>query len=136
MERVLGPQLGDFVRAIHEQHGVIFHLRDSLAAIEGRHVKLKSGGTLEADLVVAGIGVRPRLALAEEAGLALDRGVVVDAFLETNGPDIYAAAQRPEGQVTEVGPYMFPRPGDPKPVAKVSYVMRVADLGCGVGYYK
>jgi NADPH-dependent 2,4-dienoyl-CoA reductase/sulfur reductase-like enzyme len=91
MERVLGPQLGDLVRAIHEQHGVIFHLRDTLAAIEGRRAKLKSGGTLEADLVVAGIGVRPRLALAEEAGLALDRGVVVDAYLETSSPGIYAA---------------------------------------------
>jgi hypothetical protein len=52
------------------------------------------------------------------------------------GLDLYAAAQKAEGQITEVS-YMFSRPGaDPKPVPKVSFVTRVGDLGCGVGYYK
>ena len=91
MERVLGPGMGDFVRALHEEHGVIFHLGDTVVAIDGTRATLKSGGVLEADIVVVGVGVRPRLALAEQAGLALDRGVVVDQYLETGIPGIYAA---------------------------------------------
>jgi NADPH-dependent 2,4-dienoyl-CoA reductase/sulfur reductase-like enzyme/nitrite reductase/ring-hydroxylating ferredoxin subunit len=91
MERVLGPEMGDFVRALHEEHGVIFHLGDTVTAIDGKRATLKSGGVLEADVVVVGVGVRPRLALAEKAGLAIDRGVTVDAYLETSIPGIYAA---------------------------------------------
>jgi NADPH-dependent 2,4-dienoyl-CoA reductase/sulfur reductase-like enzyme/nitrite reductase/ring-hydroxylating ferredoxin subunit len=91
MERVLGPDMGDFVRALHEEHGVIFHLGDTVVAIDGKRATLKSGGVLEADLVVVGVGVRPRLALAEQAGLRLDRGVAVNALLETSVAGIYAA---------------------------------------------
>ena len=91
MERVLGPQLGDFVRALHEEHGVVFHLGETVTAFDGRRATLKGGGTLETDVVVVGVGVRPRLALAEQAGLTMDRGVVVDAYLRTSAPDIYAA---------------------------------------------
>jgi NADPH-dependent 2,4-dienoyl-CoA reductase/sulfur reductase-like enzyme/nitrite reductase/ring-hydroxylating ferredoxin subunit len=91
MERVLGPEMGDFIRALHEEHGVIFHLGDTVVAIEGKRATLKSSGVLEAELVVVGVGVRPRLTLAEKAGLALDRGIAVNAYLETSVPGIYAA---------------------------------------------
>lgn len=91
MERVLGPDMGDFIRALHEDHGVVFHLEDTVAAVEGGAAKLKSGDTLQADIVVMGVGVKPRLTLAEQAGLAMDHGVVVDEYLRTSVPDIYAA---------------------------------------------
>ena len=91
MERILGPDMGDFVRQLHEEHGVIFHLGDTVAAIDGKRATLKSGGALQADVVVVGVGVRPRLTLAEQAGLAADRGVTVNAHLETSGPGIFAA---------------------------------------------
>jgi NADPH-dependent 2,4-dienoyl-CoA reductase/sulfur reductase-like enzyme/nitrite reductase/ring-hydroxylating ferredoxin subunit len=91
MERVLGPAFGDFVRALHEEHGVKFHLGETVTAFDGRHATLKGGGTLDADLVVVGVGVRPRLKLAEQAGLKIDRGVAVDEYLRTSAPDIYAA---------------------------------------------
>jgi apoptosis-inducing factor 3 len=91
MERVLGPEMGDFVRGLHEEHGVIFHLGDTVTKIEGKRATLKSGGAIEADLVVVGVGVKPQLSLAEKAGLAIDRGVTVNAFLATNAPGIFAA---------------------------------------------
>jgi apoptosis-inducing factor 3 len=91
MEKILGPDFSRLVQTLHEQHGVVFHLRDTASSMEGKRVTLKSGNVLEADLIVAGLGVRPRLSLAETAGLKIDRGVVVDAFLETSAPGIFAA---------------------------------------------
>lgn len=91
LERILGPELGDFIRGIHESHDVVFHLGQTASAIDGGAVTLGSGERLEADLVVAGIGVRPDDQLAASAGLAVDRGVVVDEFLQSSAPGVYAA---------------------------------------------
>jgi NADPH-dependent 2,4-dienoyl-CoA reductase/sulfur reductase-like enzyme/nitrite reductase/ring-hydroxylating ferredoxin subunit len=91
LERILGPEVGDFVRALHEQNGVQFHLGRKPASITATSVTLDDGSTLPADLVVMGVGVRPLTALAEAAGLTVDKGVVVDEFLRTSAPDIYAA---------------------------------------------
>jgi NADPH-dependent 2,4-dienoyl-CoA reductase/sulfur reductase-like enzyme len=90
-ERVLGPELGDLLRRVHADKGVVFHFGETVTRIEAKSVTLKSGATLPADLVIAGIGVRPALSLAESAGLALDRGITVDAHLETSVPGIFAA---------------------------------------------
>lgn len=91
MERVLGSDMGEFIRALHEEQGVIFHLGDTVVAIDDKRAILNSGGVLEADVVVVGVGVRPRLGLAERAGLSLERGVTVNAYLETSIAGIYAA---------------------------------------------
>jgi apoptosis-inducing factor 3 len=90
LERVLGREYGDFIKALHQEHGVIFHLEETATAIDGANVRLKGSATLAADLVVVGVGVRPRLQLAERAGLNIDRGVVVDGYLETSAPGIFA----------------------------------------------
>jgi len=91
MERVLGARLGEFIRALHEEKGVVFHLENGVQRVEADAVILKDGTRIPADLVVIGVGVKPRLELAERAGLAMDRGIVVDAHLETSVPGIFAA---------------------------------------------
>ena len=91
MEKVLGPEVGDYLRSLHEKHGVTFHLGTTVIAIDDNTVTLKSGERLPADLVVIGIGVRPAISLAQEAGLTMDRGVAVNEYLETSARGIFAA---------------------------------------------
>ena len=91
LAKVLGRELGNLIRETHESHGVGFYLGRTPAVIQDRNVQLDDGTTLECDLVVVGIGVRPNVALAETARIATDSGVLVNEFLETNIPGIFAA---------------------------------------------
>jgi apoptosis-inducing factor 3 len=91
LERVLGSELGDFIRGLHEAHGVVFHLGRTATRIDAGSVTLESGRSIPADLLIAGIGVRPSVELAAGAGLAVDGGIVVDQYLETSEPGIFAA---------------------------------------------
>jgi NADPH-dependent 2,4-dienoyl-CoA reductase/sulfur reductase-like enzyme len=91
LERLLGREVGCFVRDLHGSHGVAFHLGKTVDHIDGRRVTLSDATTLDADFVVLGVGVRPSIALAEQAGLAIDRGITVDAYLETSARGVFAA---------------------------------------------
>ena len=91
LERVLGAQVGRFVQEVHESHGVKFHLGRTVNRVDGNKVTLSDGSTVEADFLVLGVGVRPSLDLATKAGLTIDRGVLVNEYLETSVPGIFAA---------------------------------------------
>ncbi|HLZ84346.1 MAG TPA: FAD-dependent oxidoreductase [Caulobacteraceae bacterium] len=90
LAKILGEELGRFIRSVHEGKGVTFHLGRSVAGFADGRVALDDGSAVAADFVVAGMGVRPRTDLAGAAGLAVDRGVVVDARLQTSVAGVYA----------------------------------------------
>ena len=91
MENVFGAEVADFMRALHESHGVQFHLERQVVWIESGRLGLSDASTLDADLVIVGIGVTPVTSLAEHAGIALDRGIHVSEYLETTVPGVFAA---------------------------------------------
>jgi NADPH-dependent 2,4-dienoyl-CoA reductase/sulfur reductase-like enzyme/nitrite reductase/ring-hydroxylating ferredoxin subunit len=91
LERVMGQEVGGFIRSVHEDHGVVFHLGTKVSRVDGRTVTLSDGTSIEADALVAGVGVRPSIELAQEAGLVIDRGISVDEYLQTSVPGVFAA---------------------------------------------
>ncbi len=91
MERVLGRDLGTFIRELHEKNGVRFHLGSTVQAIDRESVTLSDGTRVPVELVVVGIGVRPSTELAAAAGVACDRGVLVDEMLRASAPGVWAA---------------------------------------------
>jgi NADPH-dependent 2,4-dienoyl-CoA reductase/sulfur reductase-like enzyme/nitrite reductase/ring-hydroxylating ferredoxin subunit len=104
LERVFGNELGGFIQRVHEEHGVVFHLGRSVQHLDSTGVTLDDGSVIPADLIVAGVGVRPNVELAVNAGLATDNGILVDARLQTSAPDIFAAG--------DVARWIDPRTGE------------------------
>ena len=92
MERILGPQMGDFVRALHEEHGVVFHLEDTVDRDRRQAGQAQERRRCSRPIwSLSASACGPRLELAEKAGLTIDRGVIVNAYLETSAPGIFAA---------------------------------------------
>lgn len=91
----LGPEMGGYFAELHRDHGVEFRLGTGVAGFQGNgsvsEVATTDGSILPADTVIIGVGARPNTELAERAGLTIDDGIVVDATLRTDDPDIYAA---------------------------------------------
>ena len=105
LAKVLGPELGRFIQALHEQHGVRFYLSATPRAIQKDRVEIVDGIFVDADLVIVGVGVSPRTVLAEQAGLKVDNGVVVSDSLRTSAVDVFAAG--------DVARYPEPVSGEP-----------------------
>ncbi len=95
LQRVLGPEFGQVLATMHRDHGTVLVIGDEVAAFEGsgrvERVRTRSGRILECDFVVTGFGIQPNVELLQEAGAAIDNGVVVDEYCRTSLPDIYAA---------------------------------------------
>lgn len=89
--RALGVHVGSVLRRVHEEHGVHFHLGHTVKEIRERSVLLESGEQIECDFVVVGTGIRPNTLLAEQAGCWVENGVLVNEYLETSVPGIFAA---------------------------------------------
>jgi 3-phenylpropionate/trans-cinnamate dioxygenase ferredoxin reductase component len=95
LERVLGTEVGAIYRDVHADQGVQMLLGTGVESFEGtgsvERVRTSDGRELDCDLVVVGVGVAPRTQLAEQAGLAVDNGILVDEHLQTGVPGVFAA---------------------------------------------
>jgi 3-phenylpropionate/trans-cinnamate dioxygenase ferredoxin reductase subunit len=96
LERVLGPEVGAIYAGLHIDHGVELYTGVGLEAFEGgsggvERVRLADGRALDCDFVVVGVGVAPRIALAEQAGIAVGDGILVSQRLETSVAGVFAA---------------------------------------------
>jgi 3-phenylpropionate/trans-cinnamate dioxygenase ferredoxin reductase subunit len=112
--RVLGPEVAQVFADLHTEHGVDLRTGVEVSGVEkspstgsgqaaGAVVRLGDGSSIEADLVVVGIGVTPNVALAEAAGLATDNGVLVDERLASSDPDVFAAGDVANAQHPVLG---------------------------------
>jgi len=94
-ERIFGPEIGEFYRDVHAQHGIELHLGDGLEAFEGdgavQRVRTSAGKVIECDFAAVGIGVAPRTELARGAGLEIDNGITVDEHLQSAAEGVFAA---------------------------------------------
>jgi 3-phenylpropionate/trans-cinnamate dioxygenase ferredoxin reductase component len=95
LERVLGQEIGAVYRDIHTEHGVRMLMGTGVEAFEGdgvvERVRTSDGHVIDCDFVVVGVGVQPRTALAAQAGMAVDNGVLVDEHLQASVPGVFAA---------------------------------------------
>jgi 3-phenylpropionate/trans-cinnamate dioxygenase ferredoxin reductase component len=105
--RVLGPEVAKVFAGLHREHGVDLRTSVQVSAVEKNGeravVRLEDGNSVDADLVVIGVGVAPNTALAESAGLDTDNGVLVDDHLRTSDPDIFAAGDIANAEHPELG---------------------------------
>jgi 3-phenylpropionate/trans-cinnamate dioxygenase ferredoxin reductase subunit len=94
MKRVVSPQVSQIYEAVHRAHGVELQLNAGIERFLGEErvegLQLTDGRAIAADLVVVGIGIQPNVALAADAGLQVEDGIVVDDRCRTSDPDIYA----------------------------------------------
>jgi 3-phenylpropionate/trans-cinnamate dioxygenase ferredoxin reductase component len=94
-ERIFGSEIGEFYRDVHARHGVELHLGDGVEVFEGdgavQRVRTTSGKVIECDFAVVGVGITPRVELAQGAGLEIDNGVVLDERLQSSAEHVFAA---------------------------------------------
>jgi NADPH-dependent 2,4-dienoyl-CoA reductase/sulfur reductase-like enzyme len=91
LERVLGREVGGFITGLHQEQGVVFHLRSVAKDFDGKVLTLGDGTRVAADLLIVGAGVAPRTELAAAAGLAVQDGILVDPYLQTSVAGHFAA---------------------------------------------